>query len=200
MDVVAIRSKTSRKKGFSLPELLVVILVGAIILVLALPQIISSRRLSRFSEIQQEIVAVLREARQEAISQRKVITFRYDNTNKIIIIYNGAFGALGDSGNRVIHLSGFGIDGEDIKYGRPPGVSEAALSDATDLASLKEDKVEISFQTNGSVLDSGNNPQNNALFFYHNKSPYETAFAVSVLGVDGHIKGWRYNKKIDAYE
>lgn len=191
--------KIKRKNGFGLPELVVVLLVGAIILVLALPQIISSRRKLRFEGIQQEIVTVLREARQEAISQRRAITFRYDNTNKIITVYSGAFGALGDSENKIIHLSDFGVDASDIKYGRPPRISEVALDETTNLTPLTDDKVDIIFQADGSVLDSGNKPQNHALFFYYDKSRYETAFAVSVLGADGSIKVWRYNPNVDAY-
>src|ERR1700755_2687163 len=86
-----------KQKGFSFPELLVVLLLVSILLVLALPQIISSRRLFRFSGMQRQIATSLREARQEAMSQRKPITFRYDNSGKRLVTYGGNFGALGDA-------------------------------------------------------------------------------------------------------
>jgi prepilin-type N-terminal cleavage/methylation domain-containing protein len=41
------KSRFIRQKGFSLPELVIVLLVLAILVTLALPQIISSRRLFR---------------------------------------------------------------------------------------------------------------------------------------------------------
>ena len=85
--------KLKKQNGFSLPELIVVLLVVAIILVLALPQVISSRRLFRFSGIQRQIATSLREARQEAMAQRKPVTFRFDNTSKYTVTYGGDFTA-----------------------------------------------------------------------------------------------------------
>src|SRR5829696_9123927 len=125
-----------KQKGFSLPELIIVLLVGAIILTLALPQVISSRRLFRFSGFQRQITTSLREARQEAMSQRKPVTFRYDNTSKYIVTYGGDFGALGDVKNVVVSLAGSGVEADDVKYGRPSGVPTSALSDTTNQTSL----------------------------------------------------------------
>lgn len=188
-----------KQKGFSLPELIIVLLVAAIILVLALPQIISSRRLFRFSGLQRQVATSLREARQEAMSQRKPVTFRYDNANKRIVTYGGDFGALGDAKNRVAALAGSGVESNDVVYGRPTGVPTSALSDTTNQTNLSSNAVEITFQSDGSVLDAGNNPQNNALFFYHDKYRLDTAFAVSVLGAGGRIKVWRYSRGVNQY-
>ena len=191
--------KFGKQKGFSLPELLVVLLVAAIILVLALPQILSSRRLFRFSGLQRQVATSLREARQEAMSQRKPITLRYDNANKRIITFGGSFGANGDPKNNIVELSGSGVDANDVKYGRPPGAPSSALSDTTNLSSLSSNAVEITFQADGSVINASNNPQNQALFFYHDKYRSETAFAVSILGAGGRIKVWRYSQGVNAY-
>ncbi|MEP6900838.1 MAG: prepilin-type N-terminal cleavage/methylation domain-containing protein [Actinomycetota bacterium] len=188
-----------KQGGFSLPELLVVLLVAAIILVLALPQILSSRRLFRFSGLQRQVATSLREARQESMSQRKPITFRYDNANKIIVTYGGSFGALGDPKNNIVALTGSGVELDDVIYGRPAGVPASALSDTTNLTNLSSNAVEITFQLDGSVIDAGNNPQNQALFFYHDKYRLETAFAVSVLGAGGRIKVWRYSQGVNGY-
>ncbi len=192
-------SKLRKQKGFSLPELLVVLLVAAIILVLALPQIISSRRLFRFSGFQRQVATSLREARQEAMSQRKPVTFRYDNGDKNVVTYGGDFGALGDVKNVVVSLSGSGVESDDVKYGRPTGIPTSALSDTTNLTNLSSNAVEITFQPDGSVMDASNNPQNQALFFYHDKYRLDTAFAVSVLGAGGRIKVWRYSQGVNSY-
>jgi prepilin-type N-terminal cleavage/methylation domain-containing protein len=192
-------SKLKEQKGFSLPELLVVLLIVAIILALALPQILSSQRLFRFSGLQRQVATSLREARQEAMSQRKPITLRYDNANKRIITYGGSFGANGDPKNIVVELSGTGVDANDVKYGRPTGVPTSALSDTTNLSSLSSNAVDITFQADGSVIDASNNPQNQALFFYHDKYRLDTAFAVSVLGAGGRVKVWRYSQGVNAY-
>lgn len=188
-----------KQKGVSIPELLVVLLVASIILVLALPQILSSRRLFRFSGLQRQVATSLREARQEAMSQRKPITLRYDNANKRIITYGGSFGTNGDPKNIVVEMSGAGVDASDVKYGRPPGVPASALSDTTNLSNLSSNAVEITFQADGSVIDAGNNPQNQALFFFHDQYRLDTAFAVSVLGAGGRVKVWRYSQGVNAY-
>jgi prepilin-type N-terminal cleavage/methylation domain-containing protein len=192
-------AKNAKQFGFSLPELIVVLLVASILLVLALPQIISSRRLFRFTGLQRQFATSLREARQEAMSQRKPVTFRYDNASKRIIIYGGNYGTLGDPKNVINELSGAGVEAADVKYGRPSGVPTAALSDTTNLTVLSSNAVEITFQVDGSVLDASNNPQNNALFFYHEKYRLDTAFAVSILGAGGRIKVWRYSQGVNAY-
>jgi prepilin-type N-terminal cleavage/methylation domain-containing protein len=192
-------SSKKDQKGFSLPELLIVLFVIAIIVVLALPQIMSSRRMFRFAGVQRQVVTVLREARQEAIAQRAAVTFRYDDTGKKLIIFGGKFGAAGTVQNQIHELYGNGLPQDDIIYGRPAGASTAALGDTTNLASLSAGKVDITFQTDGSVVDASNNPQNKAIFFYDNQSPAESAFAVSVLGAGGRAKLWRYSSGVNMY-
>lgn len=186
-------------KGFSMPELVIVLLIAAIILVLALPQIISSRRLMKFSSVQRQIASSLTETRQEAMSQRRSVTFRYDDTSKRLIIFGGSFGAFGNAQNKTIDLEGFGVAPTEIKYGRPTGVPTAALTDTTNLTSLTASIIEITFQPDGSVIDASNNPQNKALFFYNDKYPNDTAFAVSVLGAGGRVKIWRYKQSVNSY-
>ena len=199
MSAVKTEKNRTKEKGFSLPELVIVILIAAILLVLALPQLISSRRLMKFTAMQRQVSASLIEARQEAMSQRRAITFCYEDRNKQLIIYGGSFGAFGDPKNKVHDLTGSGVEAADLKYGRPSGVSQAALADSTNMTALARSMVEITFQPDGSVLDASNNPQNNALFFYHAKYNKDAAFAVSILGAGGRIKIWRYGKGVNAY-
>jgi Tfp pilus assembly protein FimT len=189
----------NKQKGFSIAELLIVFFVIAIIAVLALPQIISSRRLFRFAGVQREVVSALRDARQQAIGQRTAITFSYDNVSKQIVFSGGNFGAPGNANNQVTPLTGDGIVPDELIYGRPSGAPAAALGDGTNMTSLSANRVEITFQSDGSVLDSDNNPQNTALFFYSSQTPGDTAFAVSVLGAGGRAKLWKYNLNANAY-
>lgn len=191
--------KKINQKGFSFAELLIVLLITAIIVVLALPQIMSSRRLFRFAGVQRQVVSALREARQEAMSQRAPITFKYDNLNKRILLSGGRFGTAGDTKNQIFDLAGDGITLDDVTYGRPTGVSTAALGDSTNFTTLTANAINITFQTDGSVIDASNNPKNHALFFYDNSSPAESAFAVSILGAGGRTKLWRYASNVNMY-
>lgn len=199
MTTLAQTKNFKRQNGFSMPEVLVVLLVISILVVLSLPQLSASRRLFRFSGMQRQVVASLTEARQEAMSQRTPITFRYDDTNKKTIIYGGALGALGDSKNRTVEMSGSGLDKTEIIYGRPSGVSTVPLADTTNLSALSSKTLDVTFQADGSIIDAGGLPKNYALFFYNQKSGQDTAFAVSVLGAGGRVKLWRYSKNIKTY-
>lgn len=191
--------KKNRQSGFGMAELIVVLLVIAILVALALPQMIASRRLFRFSGFQRQVSTVLREVRQNAMSQRAPITFRYDDTNKLIIVYGGSFGVLGDAKNQVTRFADNGITTNEVVYGRPAGVTAAALSDGTNLTALTGGAVEVKFQADGSVVDAGDNPQNRALFFYNAYAPNDTAFAISILGAGGRVKIWRYSQGVNLY-
>ena len=188
-----------QQNGYGLIELVIVLLIVAIVVLLALPQIMTSRRLFRFSGVQRQVASALREARQEAMSQRAAITFQYDNANKRTVIWGGSFGSLGDAKNRVTTVVGDGLQPGDIVYGRPTGASTAALGDGTNITNLTGNKVDVTFQTDGSVIDGSNNPQNQALFFYGAQNPAETAFAISVLGAGGRTKIWRYSVGANIY-
>lgn len=191
--------KIRDQKGFSLPELVIVLIVISILVTLALPQIISSRRLFRFSSMQRQISASLVQARQDAMSDRTTITFRYDNANKRIVFFGGKYGAVGDAKNHIEEMSGSGLDSSDIIYGRPVNVSTNALGDGTNLSALNNDTIDITFLSDGSVRDTNNNPLNKTMFFYHDKHQDTTPFAISVLGAGGRAKVWRYNSESNSY-
>lgn len=193
------KQENKGQRGVGLIELVVVFLIVAIIVVLALPQVMSSRRLFRFSGLQRQISATLRDTRQEAMSQRAPITLRYDNANKRLIVYGGKFGAAGDGRNPIMPMTGDGLLSDEVVYGRPAGAATAALGDGSNLTALSSNAVEIEYQPDGSVINSSNIPQNKALFFYNPKTPVETAFAVSVLGAGGRAKIWRYSAGVNAY-
>jgi prepilin-type N-terminal cleavage/methylation domain-containing protein len=171
-----VRSK--KQNGFSLIELIIVILIIAILAVLALPQVTAANRLWRFAGFQREMVSLLREARQEAVSERTTVTFQYDDAKKRVVLFGGGFGALGDSKNRVYYVPQ-GNSGNELVFGNVSNTPKA-LGDTTKITDLVNQIVNIKFQADGSVTDSSNNLQNNALFFFNVKMPNETASSVQV--------------------
>ncbi len=194
-----IKKKLSKARGFSVIELIIVLLIISILIVIALPQIITSRRLVRFSSLQRQVTTTLREARQEAVSQRLSITVRYDDTNKRMLVYGGRFGGIGTPQNLLVNFADEGLIIDEIMYGKPAGASGAALGDGSNIETLVGGKAEIVFQADGTVVDASNNPQNKALFFFDSKSPSGVAFAVSVLGAGGRVKIWRYSSGTNSY-
>lgn len=206
--------------GRSVIETLIVATVAAILTTAALPQLISSRRLIRSSVMHREVLTQLRFARQQAMAQRQAFTFQYNNSTKIIKIFdhqnnNNANSGCNMPGVQVLTTSGFpntsctvtvltvslasSLPASEIKYGVPSGISNSNLSDGTSLTALAGNVVTVTFQPNGTVVDSSNNFVNKSLYFYNNKAPTQTAVAISVLGAAGRVKVWRYSTSASQY-
>lgn len=199
-------------RGFSLLELLIAITIMAIVLSIALPQLMAARRLQRLSALPRQVLSQLRLARQQAMSQRRAVTFQYDNQLKqvAIITHQGSGVAViadpnypNNAGNSQLGptpLTGDGIDASEISYGIPIGLPVGALGDGTNMAQLSPNQqVNITFQPDGSVIGANGQPVDSALFFFNAQLPRETASAVSILGSAGRAKIWRYNWSTNQY-
>lgn len=152
--------------------------------------------------------------------KRVAFTFQYDDTTKQIkIIGPIAAGpaALIDanypnnSGSSVIStisLTQGGLPASEIRYGIPqsadlpsgsPAIPTGALGDGVYQTSLTNSKLNVTFQPDGSVMDSTGNPLDRALFIFNGSAANGTAAAVSVLGTSGRIKIWRYSRGSNSY-
>jgi Tfp pilus assembly protein FimT len=205
-----------RSDGFSTAELVVVIAIMAIIAGIALPRLISARRLVRFNGLSREITSQLRFARQQAMSQRQVFRFRYNDSSKQIqIIDNQEIGTPADplAGTpanplnndpnndvvvKTVSLGTLGVPAAEIVCNGPSG-APSTLPDGSARTAPANNIVEIIFQPDGSVVNASGNPVNSALFFHNSQAPKDTAMAVSVLGAAGRVKVWRYNKNANSY-
>lgn len=206
--------------GRSVIETLIVVTVAALLTTAAMPQLITSRRLIRSSTMQREIATQLRFARQQAMSQRQAFTFQYNDSTKTIRIFdhqnnNNANSACNMPGVQVLTTSGYpntsctvtaltvslatALPASEIKYGVPTTITNSNLADGTSLTALAGNVVNITFQPNGTVIDSSNNFINKSLYFYNNKAKTETAVAISVLGAAGRVKVWRYSTSASQY-
>lgn len=189
---------------------LVVTLMG-IMTAIAVPQLIGQRRLLRTAAIPREMMTLLRNARQLAMSERESFTFQYNNiTKQILIIDNNASGTAvlnspsypNNPGSKVVVTSSLAVGGlssTEINYGIPTGIPTAALDDSVSRTNLTSGKVNITFQSDGSIVDANGNPLDRALFIYNSQSPKETAFAISIVGSAGRVKLWRYDKTANKY-
>jgi Tfp pilus assembly protein FimT len=205
----------ANEAGRSVIETLMVLTIAAIITSVAVPQMLSARRLLRSSSLAREIASQLRFTRQQAMTQRQATTFQYDNSTKTIKIFdhnntNNANSGCNMTGLAVLTASGYpntvctslvatiplatGTSATELTYGIPSGISATTLDDGNTLTALSgTGLVNITFQPDGSVQDSVGNYATATLFFYNSQAPTQTASAISVLGTAGRIKVWRYS-------
>ena len=156
------------------------------------------------------------------MTQRQAFTFQYDNSTKTIKIYdhnnsNNATSACNITGQAVLSASGYpatscstnvltvalasgtGLPASELSYGIPSSITNTTLDDGTTLTALSSSVVNVTFQSDGTVIDSAGNYVNRSLFFYNNRASLDTASAISVLGGAGRIKVWRYSASASKY-
>lgn len=207
--------------GRSVIETLMVLAVAGILVSVAVPQMLSARRLVRASSMAREVATQLRFARQEAMTQRQAFTFQYDNSTKAIKIFdhnnnNNANSGCNKPGVQVFTMSGFpntvcttlvttvpltsAAYASELTYGIPGGISNTTLDDGTVLTALSgTGLVNITFQPDGTVIDPTGAFTTATLFFYNSQAPTQTASAISVLGAAGRIKVWRYSTSANKF-
>jgi len=207
--------------GRSILETLAVVSIAAILTSVTLPQIISARRLMRSAALPRQIMTQLRFARQQAISQRQVFTFQYDDSTKQIKIIdhnnsNNANPSCNVTGLQILADAGYpdtacattvlqmplgdgSLPTSELSFGIPAGIIVTSLADNSTPTSLVSNKLNITFQKDGTVVDVNGNSANHTLFFYNNRVPNQTAAAISVLGTAGRIKVWRYDTSAQKY-
>jgi len=208
------------ERGFSLVELMIILACVSILSAVAIPQVITQRRLMRSAGITREIAGQIRLARQFAMAQRKAFTFQYDNTNKKIkIIGPIPVGTLAlvdpsypnNTGSSVVSTASLtqgGLSSGEISYGIPtasdlpsgaPAIPTGPLADGISKTDLTSGMIRFTFQPDGSVIDSTGSLANRALFFFNNKTAQSTASAVSMMGSSGRVKMWRYTTSGNKY-
>lgn len=206
--------------GYTIFEVLAVIGIISILAGIAIPQVLGARRILRSAGITYELTNGLRDARQMALSRRRAITFQYDNSTKqvkiidhginsqglgisgIIVLTDGNYpNTTGSSVANTTSLTSGGIPATEIAYGPPPGASTQAstLNDKTTLATLANQKLNITFQPDGTIIGTNGAPSDVAFAIYNSVQPQETAAAVSILGATGRIKAWRYSDSVKKF-
>ncbi|HVQ37782.1 MAG TPA: type II secretion system protein [Pyrinomonadaceae bacterium] len=199
-------------RGYSIIETLIVMALIGVLSALAIPQLISERRLTRSVGVTREILSQMRLARQLAMSQRQAFTFQYNNTTKQISIidHNSNLGSglftdpsypntVASTVLSTTPLAAGGLDSSEITYGIPTSLPTTALGDGIAMTGLTNNQFNVTFQPDGSVIDASGNPVGVAMYIYNNRAWRGTASAISVMGASGRIKIWRYDRSANLY-
>ena len=94
-----------------------------------------------------------------------------------------------------------GLPVSELSYGIPSTITATTLDDGNTLTALSGSpaSVNITFQSDGTVIDSTGTFARPTLFFYNNQVAKQTACAISILGGAGRIKVWRYSTSVNKY-
>lgn len=208
------------ERGFTLTEMVIVVGAIAIIAAIGIPQVVGARRMIRSVGLTREMAGGLRDARQMAISRRRAVTFQYDDDAKVVKLIDHGVNdqGLGKSGITVLTAGNYpystgstvastmmltagGLPASEIGYGLPTGVVLNAnkLSDNTTLVELSDHRLNITFQPDGTIIDNTGKPRDFAFIIYNKVKPKETAAAISILGITGRIKAWRYSESVQKF-
>jgi hypothetical protein len=112
----------------------------------------------------------------------------------------------------VIPLTQGGLSVAELTYGIPAGGQLPAGAPVIPVTRLDDNilmtpltpvgaggKLNITFQPDGSVVDSAGNPLDSALFIFNNLAAQSTASGISVAGASGRVKVWRYTTNGNHY-
>jgi prepilin-type N-terminal cleavage/methylation domain-containing protein len=179
-----------------------------------------NRQISTQLRFARQLAMSQREATPTGPLRRVAFTFQYDDVLKEIRIIGpipAGTTALIDPdypnnpGSRVVDkasLTEGGLPAAEIVYGIPDGtelpagapiIPTGALGDGVSMTALSNNKINITFQPDGTVIDAANSPLNRAMYFYNKTVAQDTASAISVLGASGRVKVWRYGSYANTF-
>lgn len=211
--------KTSYEQGFSLIELLVVLAITVIMTTVSLIYYTSSKKLYKPEEQALQIIDLIQEGRQRALTQRETMRVELDLDSKLarLIDENDSSTASDD---HVIRSVPF-YDSSEVRIntrpnnvaGTPPEIAPvpaAVFKPSTYIFSPAHNVFTLRFQLNGTVVDGGMNdvglnanPVSATLYVWKPKAGSTTdsdvTRAITVVGSSGSVRMWEYAPQGSTY-
>ena len=172
-------------KGFSIVELCISLSVAVIILGFALLNMMEIRRGMNANKAMYQIVDQLRNGRELAIAQRRVIELQFPSgDNQIQLIRHNLSDETTDLVGNVILPNSCKF----MLFELPDSPDRLGNSDAISF----QDTNKLAFLPDGTLVGDDNNPRSGSFFFGEENHP-ETARAVTIIGPTGRIRSYRWN-------
>lgn len=198
--------------GFSLIELIIVVVIIGILATFAIPLLSGSKKLYKSEDQALRIMDMMREGAQIALTKRKTIRLEVDLTdNKVLFIDENGAGASDDRELKALPLESTAELRVDVKptginKPNPPNYNDATF--ATDTIGHLRGSTTISghniwaarFQSDGSVVNSAGVAVNANLYIFAPQSSGSTTAkenklvrAITLSGASGAVRYWRHN-------
>lgn len=198
--------------GFSLLELIIVMIVILILSAMSLPYITNYTRLYKSEAQSLKIMDLMREASQLALTRRRLIRFEIDRTaNQILIIDGNEPGPADDREIKAIPIEPAG----EIRMDQiPTGVTRPNPPNYTDVAFVNDTVGhlrggtpvignlvwQIAFLSDGSVVNTANIPVSATLYVWAPITPGSSnprnkkeVRAITMFGGSGAVRYWKHN-------
>ncbi len=207
-------NKRFRENGFSVVELLVVLVIIGVLAAMSGFYYSAHRKLYKPDDQSLKIIDILQEARQRALTQRESMRVELDTTDNIARLIDENNPTTADDDREIRRITLFEVN--EVKIARradniannPPEALPAAnavFTISTYPTSSTHNVCTIRFQSNGTVLNGGNDAIGTGATLtgvtLHIWSPVETspndadiARAITVIGSSGSLRLWEYDK------
>lgn len=202
----------SEVSGFSLIELIIVLVIGMILTAIALPYLVNYKKLYKSEDQALQIMDLMREANQLALNKRRTMRLEIDLTdNKLLIIDEKAAGASDDTQIKAIPLeSPAEVRMDKIPTGvtkpNPPNYNDAVF--AADTIGHKVGSTTVTghnvwaarFRSDGAVVNGSDTMVSANLYVWapiaagnDNPRNKKEVRAITMFGGSGAVRYWKHN-------
>lgn len=202
--------RRQKDAGFSLLELLIVLVMMLVLTAIALPYLINYKTLYKSEDQSLRVMDLMREAGQLALTRRRTVRFEIDLTDNAVLIINEN-GAGPDTLVKSIPLEQVNevrmdVIPDGITKPVPPDYNDAVFA-ADTLGHQSGGSTVIGntvwaarFESNGSVVNAAGIPISVNLYLWPPLTPGDTTSrstqevrAITMFGGSGAIRYWKYD-------
>lgn len=202
------------ERGYSLPELLIVVIIIGILSLFSILYVTASKRLYKVEDQALQVVDILQEAKQRALNERQTMRIEINTVANAVILIDENSASAGDSDDREIKRLRIGTSGE-VRVGprpanvntnptEPTPVEPLAFAPSSHPLTTGNSVGVIRFTSSGVVLSAGSNSigagatmTGATVYVWKPRAASPTnsemTRGITVLGPSGTIRTWTYD-------